>query len=69
MSRWSSCWWGEAAQRKQRLIDADRHAVIEAPHPAARGMAQVRFREARTFSEVNRFLLEFGHEPINWAIT
>ena len=61
--------WGEAAQRKQRLIDTDRHAVIEAPHPAARGMAQVRFRESRTFSEVNRFLREFGHELINWALT
>jgi uracil-DNA glycosylase len=61
--------WGEAAQRKLRLVDTDRHAVIRAPHPAARGMAQVRFRESRTFSEVNRFLREFGHEPINWAIT
>ncbi len=61
--------WGVAAQRKQRLIDTDWHAVIEAPHPAARGMAQVRFRQSRTFSEVNRFLREFGHEPIDWAIT
>jgi len=60
--------WGRAAQRKKRLIDTERHAVIEAPHPAARGTAQVRFRESQTFSKVNRILSDLGHEPINWTI-
>lgn len=60
--------WGRAAQRKKRLIDTDKHAVIEAPHPAARGKAQVRFRESKTFSEVNRMLRKFEQDPIEWAI-
>jgi uracil-DNA glycosylase len=60
--------WGRAAQRKKRLIDTDRHGVIEAPHPAARGVAQVRFREARTFSAVDRTLRAFGRAPVNWTI-
>ncbi len=60
--------WGQAAQRKGLLVDADRHAVIQAPHPAARGAAQARFRESQTFSKVNRRLREWGQEPIKWAI-
>ena len=60
--------WGAEAQKKKRLIDSTRHALIEAPHPAARRDAQVRFRESQTFSTANRKLLEFGGTPIEWSI-
>jgi uracil-DNA glycosylase len=60
--------WGAEAQKKKRLIDTDRHAVIEAPHPSARGEAQVRFRESQIFSRANQMLREFDSEPIEWSI-
>jgi len=53
---------------KKRLIDSDKHAVIEASHPAARRKAQVQFRESQTFSKVNRALRKFEQDPIDWAI-
>ena len=61
--------WGKSAQRKRDLIDEDRHEVVTAPHPAARGRFQAEFREAGTFTEVNRRLEALKVEPIGWAIT
>ncbi len=61
--------WGKAAQRKRDLINEDRHEVITAPHPAARGPFQARFREAGTFTEVNRRLEALQMAPIEWTIT
>ncbi|WP_277343402.1 uracil-DNA glycosylase [Nocardioides sp. HDW12B] len=61
--------WGKAAQRKRDLIDEDRHAVVTAPHPAARGRSQTEFREAKTLTEVNRRLDTLGVTPVDWAIT
>ncbi len=60
--------WGRSAQRKRRLIDADRHRVIEAPHPAARGRARTAFQESQPFSQVNQALRSLGHVPIDWLI-
>ena len=60
--------WGREAQRKKRLIDTDRHEVIEAPHPAARGKARTEFQQSRTFSQVNDALERLGRKPINWSI-
>lgn len=61
--------WGRKAQSKKDLIDTRRHEVIEAPHPAARGMAQVQFRESKTFTKVNQALHNLGHHSeIDWAI-
>lgn len=59
--------WGKSAQRKRGLINEDRHVVVTAPHPAARGRSQVEFREARTFTEVNRHLEFLEQTPIEWG--
>lgn len=61
--------WGESAHRKRGLINEDRHEVVAAPHPAARGRSQREFREAGTFNEVNRRLKALKLAPIEWAIT
>lgn len=61
--------WGKAAQRKRDLICEDRHEVVTAPHPAARGRFQAQFRHAGTFSEINRRLERFNLAPIEWAIS
>lgn len=57
--------WGRKAQKKKRLIDTTVHDVVESPHPAARGQAQIQFRESMTFSTVNRML---DGDPIDWSI-
>jgi uracil-DNA glycosylase len=61
--------WGAKAQRALRrgLIDASRHEVLTAPHPAARGQAQRRFQEAATFGRVNDALASLGRQPVDWA--
>jgi uracil-DNA glycosylase len=58
--------WGQAALEKRRLITNRFHAVIEAPHPASRAEAQVRFRESRIFSRVNQALRRVGDKPLDW---
>lgn len=60
--------WGNSAHRKRDLISEDRHEVITAPHPAARGRLRASFREAGTFTEVNRRLQALQSPPIDWAI-
>lgn len=59
--------WGKAAQRERDLIDKDRHPILTAPHPAARGRFQAEFREAGTFAEVNRQLERLEMAPIQWG--
>lgn len=61
--------WGAKGQRvlHRNLVDAERSVV--APHPAARGAAQTRFREAETFKQVNDLLRGFDVEPIEWGNT
>lgn len=60
--------WGKLAHRKRELINEDRHQVLTAPHPAARGRFQAEFREAGTFTDVNRRLESLEVAPIEWAI-
>lgn len=60
--------WGRYAQRKRRLVDARRHAVLEAPHPsplsASRG-----FFGSRPFSRANHELQARGRPPVDWSLT
>lgn len=58
--------WGKHAQEKAMLIDRNRHAIIESPHPspfsASRG-----FFGSKPFSKTNEYLREWGEEPIDWS--
>jgi len=59
--------WGKPAQKKARLIDLQRHAIVAAAHPsplsASRG-----FFGSSPFSTVNRALAERGQKTIDWQI-
>ena len=59
--------WGRPAREKARLVDAARHAVIQAAHPsplsASRG-----FFGSRPFSNVNRALVRWGQEEVDWRL-
>lgn len=59
--------WGKPAQQKKRLIDLERHSVIEAPHPsplsASRG-----FFGSKPYSKVNSLLQTRGEQPIDFCL-
>jgi uracil-DNA glycosylase len=57
--------WGTHAQKKGRIIDREKHFVLEAAHPSPLS-AHRGFLGCRHFSTANNYLLEQGKRPINW---
>lgn len=59
--------WGRPAQKKEKLIDTERHVVLKGAHPsplsASRG-----FFGSRPFSRANEELQKRGREPIDWSL-
>lgn len=59
--------WGNNARSKKKLIDANKHYIIESAHPsplsASRG-----FFGSKPFSQVNDILIKLGKELIDWQI-
>ncbi|MDU3335968.1 uracil-DNA glycosylase [Paraclostridium bifermentans] len=59
--------WGNNARSKKKLIDSNKHYIIESAHPsplsASRG-----FFGSKPFSQVNDILIKLGKEPIDWQI-
>jgi uracil-DNA glycosylase len=59
--------WGGHAQKKIRLIDADRHPIVQMAHPSPLS-ARNGFFGSRPFSKVNDALRVAGKPPIDWQI-
>lgn len=59
--------WGNQAQQKAALIDANRHAIIASAHPSPLS-ARRGFFGSRPFSRANAFLQAHGRIPITWAL-
>ena len=59
--------WGSYAQKKGRVIDRERHLVIESPHPSPLS-AHRGFFESRPFSRANEYLCRWDQEPIDWKL-
>lgn len=57
--------WGNDAMRKKRLIDANRHCIIESYHPAAR--QRYKFKKHQ-FTCCNAYLKQQGLEEIDWLM-
>ncbi len=59
--------WGNNAKSKKKLIDTNKHYIIESAHPsplsASRG-----FFGSKPFSKTNDILIKLGIDPINWQI-
>ena len=55
--------WGKDAMRKKRLIDTERHHIIESYHPAAR--QKYKFKKHQ-FTCCNAYLKQQGLEEIDW---
>ncbi len=55
--------WGNDAKRKKRLIDTERHHIIESYHPAAR--QRYKFKKHQ-FTCCNAYLKQQGLDEIDW---
>lgn len=59
--------WGGFARKKVKLIDTDRHFIIESAHPSPLS-AHNGFFGSRPFSRINEALHKAGRKPIDWHI-
>ncbi|MBR9917129.1 uracil-DNA glycosylase [bacterium] len=62
--------WGAFAKSKKKLINTDKHLVIEAPHPAAEVYAggKAGFFGSKPFSKTNEYLSSKGIEEVAWCL-
>ena len=59
--------WGGYARKKKKLIDAERHAIIDSAHPSPLS-ARRGFFGSRPFSRVNEALRAAGKQEIDWQV-
>lgn len=59
--------WGKPAQSKLKLIDENKHKIIQSVHPSPLS-ARRGFFGSKPFSKVNDILLEQGERAIDWQI-
>jgi uracil-DNA glycosylase len=59
--------WGSAAQKKTKMIDTDRHTIIQSVHPSPLS-AHRGFFGSRPFSSINKALYDAGQPPIDWTL-
>lgn len=60
--------WGAYAQKKLKLIDTDRHAIIQSAHPSPLSAANG-FFGSRPYSKINAELKKNGFQPIDWDLS
>ena len=59
--------WGRYAREKLRLIDTDRHPVIQSAHPSPFSAADG-FFGSKPFSQCNGYLEAIDQAPIDWQL-
>jgi uracil-DNA glycosylase len=60
--------WGAYAQKKEKLIDTQKHKVLKSAHPSPLS-AHNGFWGSKPFSTINRWLEEEGKSPIDWNLS
>ncbi len=58
--------WGAFAQKKGRIIDRNKHFVLECGHPSPMSANQGKWFGNKHFSQTNLYLKEKGINPIVW---
>uniref|UniRef100_A0A7S4C5Q6 Uracil-DNA glycosylase n=1 Tax=Chrysotila carterae TaxID=13221 RepID=A0A7S4C5Q6_CHRCT len=58
--------WGGFAQKKGKIVAADRHCVLKAAHPSP--LSVTKFLGCRVFSQANTYLEAKGKTPIDWHL-
>jgi len=60
--------WGGPSQKKESLIDLDKHLVLKAPHPSP--LSSYRgFFGSKPFSKTNNYLKEHNKKEIDWCLS
>ncbi|MCK4737556.1 MAG: uracil-DNA glycosylase [Sulfurimonas sp.] len=60
--------WGSPSQKKESLIDGNKHLILKAPHPSP--LSSYRgFFGSKPFSKANRYLKAKGKKEIDWCLT
>lgn len=57
--------WGAFAQKKEVLIDTERHKVLKCAHPSP--FSVTKFFNSKCFSGANEFLKSVNKKEINWS--
>lgn len=60
--------WGAYAQKRGKLLDRDKHVIIESAHPSPLS-AHAGFFGSKPYSRINDALNKLGHKPIDWTLT
>ena len=58
--------WGAAARKKGRLVDLNKHRIVESAHPSPLSVYRG-FWDSKPFSKVNAHLSQFKIDQIDWA--
>jgi uracil-DNA glycosylase len=58
--------WGNYAKKKLRLIDTERHTVVQGAHPSP--LSARLFLGSRPFTRINEAVAAQGHDPIDWRV-
>jgi uracil-DNA glycosylase len=59
--------WGKPAQAKKKLIDTDKHVILEAAHPSPLS-AHHGFFGSKPFSKIDATLTAWGKAAIDWQL-
>jgi len=59
--------WGAPSQKKELLIDENRHLILKAPHPSPLS-AYRGFFGSQPFSKVNEYLHRYSKKEIIWCL-
>tara|TARA_B110000196_G_C21126964_1_gene656346 strand:+ start:484 stop:1236 length:753 start_codon:yes stop_codon:yes gene_type:complete len=59
--------WGAYAQKKEALIDKNKHLVLKGIHPSPLS-AHRGFFGSKPFSSINQYLQKHGRSPIDWSL-
>lgn len=58
--------WGNYAKSKAKLIDENKHLILQAAHPSP--LARGAFFGNKAFSKTNNYLISYNLTPINWDL-
>ncbi len=59
--------WGNYAKNKIKLIDSNKHLILQAAHPSPLSAYQG-FFHCKHFSKTNSYLMKLGKKPIDWKL-
>ena len=59
--------WGNYAKNKIKLIDSNKHLILQAAHPSPLSAYQG-FFHCKHFSKTNNYLMKLGKKPIDWKL-